>query len=417
MDGNTPLLAVVYSRRSRPWREIVDAADGLCRLLWIVNETELGTTTSVLRKVGKVVNTANRTPEELIQLVHAENPQGVTSYYDADLHLQAWLAAALGLSGPSVEAVARLNDKLLQREALAAAKLPVPRFSVVPDHPDADDVDRLCEAISFPMLLKPRDGTGCRDILPVTSRAELLRLLEEMERPSNMILEEWMDDLSSGGPYADRVSVDSVVSRGICSHMGILGLFPMAPPFRSTGGFFPADVDQSDVPELFALATASIKAIGSDSGSFRTEIKLTPEGYKIIEINGRPTGLTPAVVELASGVSLLQLSMRIALGEHVVVEGPVSCNRIAYRYYDEPPMSAQKVLGILGLSELRERAGVLQIDVQKRVGDAVNWRNGSLDKVFQVTGVVSDYAELAEHFLACSANSFVTYKHDSCRAR
>lgn len=403
---------MVYSLRSRPWREIADAAAGLCRLLWIVDESELDTTTSVLRKVGKVIDTADRTPEELIQLVYAENPQGVTSYYDADLHLHAWLAAALGLSGPSVEAVARLNDKLLQREALAAAEVPCPRFSAVPDDLTTDEVDRLCETLTFPMLLKPRDGTGCRDILPVTSRAELFRVLEKMERPSCMILEERMADVSPGGPYADRVSVDSVVSRGVCSHMGILGLFPMALPFRSSGGFFPADVARSEVSNLFDLATASIRAVGSDSGSFRTEIKLTPEGYKIIEINGRPTGLTPAVVELASGVSLLQLGMRIALGEHVVVEGPVPCDRIAYRYYDEPPMSARKVLGISGLGELRERAGVLQIDVHKNVGDPVDWHSGSLDKVFQVTGTVSDYAELAEHFRACSADSFVTYEHD-----
>jgi hypothetical protein len=62
------------------------------------------------------------------------------------------------------------------------------------------------------------------------------------------------------------------------------------------------------------------------------------------------------------------------------------------------------------LNELRERSGVLEIDVFKEVGDPVDWRNGSLDRVFQVTGTVGDYVELAEHFNACSADSFVTYE-------
>ena len=186
----------------------------------------------------------------------------------------------------------------------------------------------------------------------------------------------------------------------------------MMPPFRSSGGFFPADVPPSDIPELFNLATASVRALGSDFGFYRTEIKLTPHGCKIIEINGRPTGLTPTVVKLASGVPLLQLGMQLALGEHVVLEGPVSCDRIAYRYYHEPPISARRVLAITGLGHLGERPGVLQIDVHKQVGDPVDWRSGSLDKVFQVTGTVGDYAELAEHYAVCAANSYVTYAHE-----
>jgi hypothetical protein len=53
---------------------------------------------------------------------------------------------------------------------------------------------------------------------------------------------------------------------------------------------------------------------------------------------------------------------------------------------------------------------VLEIDAFKEVGDRVDWRNGSLDRVFQVTGTAADYAELAEHYRACSADAFVTYE-------
>lgn len=412
--GQKPLLAIVYSPRSRPWMEIVDNGADLCRFLWVVDESELGETARALRKLGKVVNAEGCTPEELIHLVHAEHPDGITCYFDTDLHRQAWLAAALGLPSTSVRAVSRLNDKLLQREAFAAAGIPVPRFSEIKEDVDEDEIDRLCEAVSFPALVKPRNGTACRGIYLVEDKPGLTRVLHEVKHPSGMILEERMEDLPpSGTPYADRVSIDTIVSRGVFSHLGITGLFPMMPPFRSSGGFFPADVPASDIPELFELATASIEALDADFGCFRTEIKLTPQGRKIIEINGRPTGLTPTTVKLASGVPLLQLGMRLALGEHVVVEGPVRCDRIAYRFYREPPLSATKVLGISGLNHLGERPGVLQIDVHKEVGDPVDWRNGSLDKIFQVTGTVADYAELAEHYAACTADSFVTYEHQA----
>jgi hypothetical protein len=108
---------------------------------------------------------------------------------------------------------------------------------------------------------------------------------------------------------------------------------------------------------------------------------------------------------------MLQLSMRLALGDHVVVEGPLACERIAYRYYDEPPMSAEKVVAITGLDELRALPGVVRADVHKGPGDPVDWQNGSLDKVFQVTGTVATYPELAERYRACTEAVVVTYQH------
>jgi biotin carboxylase len=409
MDSK-PLLAVVHSPRSRPWWEIAEAAAGLCRLLWIVDESAVGTTDRVLRKLGKVIDTAGCTEEEVIATVRAEGPNGITSYFDDDLHRQASLSTALGLTGPTVDVVARLNDKLLQRRALEAAGLPVPRFTAINEILDGAEIDRLCETLTFPLLLKPRDGTASRDIHSIEDREELIIGLKEIVRPSDMILEERMADTSRPDPFADQVCVETIVSRGASRHLGILGYFPIAPPFRLSGLFFPADIPGTEVTELFGLATESIGAIGAEIGCFRTEIKRTPDGWKIIEINGRPSGVTPALVQLASGVPLLELYMRHALGEHVVFDTPAPCGRIAYRYFREPPTTALRVGMISRLNELRERDGVLEIDAFKEVGDRVDWRNGSLDRVFQVTGTAADYAELAEHYRACSADAFVTYE-------
>ncbi len=410
-DQKKPLLGVVYSPRSRPWMEIAEAAADICRILWILDKSEFDSTSRALSKVGKVVDINGLTPEETIQVVHAEHPDGITCYWDPDLHRQAWIATALGLPTTPIPTVARLNDKLLQREAHRSAGVPVPIFSEVRERVDSAELERLRAEVGFPALLKPRNGTACQGIHPVENASQLARLLADIEHPGQMILEERMEDLPSAEPYADRVSIETIACDGHYGHLGVTGLFRMMPPFRSTGGFFPAAIPPAETAELFELATEAIKALGSDFGYFRTEIKLTPQGPKIIEINGRPTGLTPAVVKLASGIPLLQLAMRLALGERIVVNGPVPCDRIAYRYYYEPPMSATKVLAISSLSGLGQLPGVRQIDVHKAVGDTLDWRNGSLDKVFQVTGTAGSYAELAEHTAVCADDSYVTYEH------
>ena len=94
-----------------------------------------------------------------------------------------------------------------------------------------------------------------------------------------------------------------MVSHGACSHLGISGLFPLVPPFRLSGGFFPADVTPADIDECFELATACFERCRADGGCFRTEIQLAPQGRKVIEMNGRPTGLLPAT--MTSGVRCL----------------------------------------------------------------------------------------------------------------
>jgi hypothetical protein len=74
-------------------------------------------------------------------------------------------------------------------------------------------------------------------------------------------------------------------------------------------------------------------------------------------------------------------------------------------------MSAEKVVAITGLDELRALPGVVRADVHKGPGDPVDWQNGSLDKVFQVTGTVATYPELAERYRACTEAVVVTYQH------
>ncbi len=396
---------------------MVDAASGVCQLLWVVDSSNPGVSVvaSVLRRFGKVVDTVGCSPQELVQLVYAHRPDGVTSYADSDLHQQAWLAEALELPGLSVRAATLLTDKLLQREALEAAGLPGPKFREIREPADESEIERISRTLKYPVMLKPRDGSASRGVRSVASPDELGRALGEVERPVRMMVEERMEDLpSAGAQEAARmslVSIDSIVSQDVVSHFGVNGLFPTAPPFRLSGGFFPADASPAEIASMFDMATACLKVLGSGSGCYRTEIKITPQGHQVLEVNGRHSGFAPAVIDLAAGVPMLQLSMRLALGEHVVVEGPLTCERIAYRYYDEPPVSAEKVVSITGLDELRALPGVVRVDVQKAPGDPVDWQNGSLDRVFQVTGTVATYPELAERYRAFTEAVVVTYQH------
>ena len=109
---------------------------------------------------------------------------------------------------------------------------------------------------------------------------------------------------------------------GAISHLALTGRFPPAGNFRETGFFIPAALDAGSRSAVLDLATRAIDALGVRTGCLHTEVKFTPEGPRIIEVNGRLGGGVPEMLERAAGVGLLDLTLRVALGEPVSVDGP-----------------------------------------------------------------------------------------------
>ena len=67
-------------------------------------------------------------------------------------------------------------------------------------------------------------------------------------------------------------------------------------------------------------------------------------------------GGVPEMLERAAGVSLLDLTLRVALGEPVSVDGPVATDRIGYRFFLQPPTVSATVTAIEGINDFTDRA-------------------------------------------------------------
>jgi biotin carboxylase len=183
---------------------------------------------------------------------------------------------------------------------------------------------------------------------------------------------------------------------GEIRHVALNGRFPLAEPFRETGTFIPAELSQGQQTAVLEVATAALGAIGVKTGAFHTEIKLTPDGPRVIEVNGRLGGGVPEMLFQASGVPIFELSMRVALGETVVVDGPVPCARVGWRFLFQPPTAARRVVSIEGLDRLAALSGVNEVFVNRSPGDPIDWREGTRHYIYSVHGVAADYDELLE---------------------
>jgi biotin carboxylase len=273
----------------------------------------------------------------------------------------------------------------------------MPACRVVDPAHSARDLAPIESEVGWPAVLKPRSAQGSRYTFEVDDAAQLGRLLESLgpSRPE-MVLEGYLadDPARADSPYAAYVSVESVASGGVISHLALTGRFPMAENFRETGFFIPAALEDADQKAALELTTSAIEALGVDTGCLHTEIKFTPDGPRIIEVNGRVGGGVPEMLGRAADIPLLELTLRVSLGEAIRIDGPVATERIGYRFFLQPPAVSATVAAISGLDAVSDHPGVDTITVHQGPGADLDWKDGSRNHIMAVVGSAEDYTEL-----------------------
>jgi hypothetical protein len=394
-----PKVAVLHHTRSFFPLELFQQVGDDAELLWVVDADPSGVsaTDRLLRRLGSVVDIAGLDMDKAALCLADYAPDGIVSFVDDHLETAAALAARLNLPYHSPEVAAILVDKRRQRATLQQAGVPGPNFWSVAAGLTSTQIADLARRITYPSVLKPAEGSGSKGIHLVRAPADLVSLLSGEAAGCDGIVEEYLYDDSTLDPnFASYVSVESVISADRVSHVAITGRFPLAEPFRETGNFIPAVLDRDLLQPVLAMVDAAIEALGITTAVIHTEIKLTPDGPKLIEVNGRLGGRPPFVLRTVSDVNLFQVACRVALGAPVCVDGLAHCTDVGFWLMLQPPVSARRVATVEGLSELSGLYGVETVSLVKGPGEAVDWREGTDSRVATVRGRVPDHTALAE---------------------
>ncbi|MGW4893241.1 ATP-grasp domain-containing protein [Kitasatospora sp. NPDC004240] len=240
---------------------------------------------------------------------------GVLSSCDYYLPAVARVARHLGLPGPDPEAVTAACRKDLTRGALGAADVAGPAYALCADREQAFAAAR---AIGYPLVVKPVDLCAGMYVREVADRRELDAAMRALEgfpvnargqrRESAVLLEELLT-----GP---EVSVETVSYGGATHVVGITDKsLGGAPSFVETGHMFPAALGPADARAAAGTAVAALDALGLDQVVAHTEIRLTPGGPRVVEVNPRPAGnRITELVRRVTGVDLAAAAVDVALG-------------------------------------------------------------------------------------------------------
>ncbi|GGU01340.1 MULTISPECIES: ATP-grasp domain-containing protein [Streptomyces] len=368
MSAGRRTLAVLYDDGAASAGEIGVGLADLGDIVFLIPPTpHAELLRPVMENFGAVVPLTGSTEGD-IALVRGLVPDAVLTYSERMVRKTAELAAALGLSSHTPDVAATVTDKVRQRQVLRDAGV-----DKVRSHPlcSPQDWPRAYDAVGLPAIIKPVRGGGSRDTYAVTNAAEAEDLLPRLFQASAPDAEYTVEELLQGvpsAPYGDYVSVESVCTPQGVRHLAVTGKFPLLEPFREVGSYWPSHLPAAVLEEVTELTTRALDALGVRFGLTHTELKLTPDGPRIIEVNGRLSGHMNLMTRRVCGVDLVRLGGLLALGETPEIPELDFAGQVHFLFNTMAPVEPCRLTGIQGATEVRQVDGIIGIRPYVRPG-------------------------------------------------
>lgn len=240
---------------------------------------------------------------------------GVLTYHEPCVELAAIIGAMLGVPHCRRDAARRCRDKHAARDALRRAGVPSARSRLVRTRAEAE---QAAESIGYPVVVKPRGLSASfgvsmaatpADLGPAFDTAQHCTLPEPWAHERGVVVEEYLD-----GP---EISIDSVVVAGhVVPLIYARKLLAFPPYFEEVGHIVaPKEALVDDPGWVDSVLVGAHRGLGIDNAATHTEIRLTDDGPRVVEVNGRSGGdLIPYLGALAMGIDLPLAIADIAAG-------------------------------------------------------------------------------------------------------
>ena len=353
------------------------------------------------------VSRPDQIPDAAVQIAGSWQPDGLFAQSETVLYDAARAAERLAVPFHSVHTASLLRRKDLQRAALIAGGVPCPGMAVL--EPGVDPRAALAR-VGLPAVLKPVMGMGSISTLLIDSEEALLAACEEASRhyrsdprmygsepvlllESLLVGQRWHKDER----YGDHVSVESLLFDGEVHHLGVTDKYPLAHPFRETGDLMPSTLTAEQQEVLRDAATDAIRALDLRHGAVHTEFKLTADGPRVIEVNGRLGGPVARLLALSAGYDALADIGRMALG--TPPQADPRFDRFALFLTPVSPPRDVVVRAVREVELARALDGVEDLAIRYPSGTRPDWRTGgrsSLWRAFIASSTADGVFDVAE---------------------
>jgi biotin carboxylase len=282
---------------------------------------------------------------------------------DRAVPIVAGVAELLGLPGIGTETAHLMTHKIAMRRRLAEAAVPQPRYAAARNlHEGRSAV----ETVGLPAVLKPADSGGQRGVFRLES-------MDDLERHLHAALAE----SSSHEAIVERFHEGLELNGLVIARRGNSELLTLSDRLRPPGiGFgvgwihvYPSRLYGHALEQAEHEAVRAVRALGLRDGiAFPQLIVSEPGEVRVVEVAARiPGGQMADLARHATGVDLVEIALRQALGEEVPDElaRPRRQQPLAIRFLTASPgpLPTGKVRSVGSLERVLAFPGVVQADV------------------------------------------------------
>ncbi len=221
-----------------------------------------------------------------------------------------YVAENLGLPCNQTAYTAIQTNKYAMRGALSAAGLPCPKFLLADEH---TDFAKETAGFSFPVIVKPTDRSGSRNIMKLESLDGIEQAVAEACATSfehKAIVEEYL----TGNEY----SMETISYKGEHHFLAITKKYTTgAPHFIETGHKQPSDLSAETVARAKDVIFRALDALHVENSAGHAEFRVNEKGeINIIEIGARMGGdcIGSDLVFLSTGHDFVKMVIDVAVG-------------------------------------------------------------------------------------------------------
>lgn len=260
-------------------------------------------------------NISTTDKEAVLHLARELKVDGIVAYAsDPAAPTAAYVAEELGLAGNPYESVRILTEKDRFRSFLATHGFNCPRAGGYTDYRQA------CQEMGrfrFPVMVKPVDASGSKGVVKIYGEPDLEAAVEEAlsySRMGRFVVEEFIEkkgyQVSGDGFSVDGRLVFTSYGNELYSGDGMR-------EYVALGEFWPSLLEKGMKKKIDAEVQRLITALHMRTGAYNIEVIVdqNDEVY-ILEMGPRNGGsYIPQLIQHATGVDLVEYTLRGALGE------------------------------------------------------------------------------------------------------
>ncbi|WP_105169040.1 ATP-grasp domain-containing protein [Pseudoalteromonas sp. T1lg23B] len=344
--------------------------------------------------------------EDVAHALHQHKPfDAICSFNDTTQEIAIAVADRLGLSFPvSMDCLSVLYNKDKTRQVLKQQGLDDTAYAVIES---VEALNLFVDQVGGPVIVKPFNATGSSGVTKVHHRGEIdgaLRWLKQCGHDFPVIAEEFL--------LGDEFSIEAISENGKHCILAITKKIKDEVNFVELGHVLPAPIDDAAKEAISTFVRDALDALGLRDGPSHTEVMLTPNGPRIIETHSRAGGdRIFELLELATGINVLEMTVRQATGEQVLplIEKSMTSTKVAaIRFAAMGFDDKTRLSSVENLEQAREIPGIVEVSLMKSPGDVM----GAVTNSFARSALAIAVANDAEQALAQCQQALDTLKYN-----